>query len=106
MVPNEGVNQSDLQLLVKTQAAFELVAIPSIDGGATVWTMDVVLGNGERVIVCKARRKTERKVWKELSALYRFVNKTIPEVERFTVLSAPLDRKGTDNANNKTGTVR
>lgn len=105
MVPNDGVDQSDLQLLVKTQTAFELVAQPSVDGEATVWTMDVVLGNGERVIVCKARRKTERKVWKQLSALHRFVRNTIPEVERFTVLTAP-DPLGIDHDNKKTGTTR
>ena len=103
MVPDVGLNQSELQLLVKTQTAFELVAVPSKDGDATVWTMDVVLGNGDRVMISKARRKTEPKVWKQLSALHRFVNTTIPEVERFTVLTAPLDRKGTDNANKKSG---
>ena len=106
MVPETGLNQSDLKLLVKTQTAFELVVTPSKDGDTTVWTMDIVLGNGDKVMVSKARRKTERRVWKELSALYRFVNNTIPEVERFTVLNAPLDRKGTDNANKKTGAAR
>jgi len=105
MVPTVGLNQSELQLLVKTQTAFELVAIPMKDGEATLWTMDVVLGNGDIAMVTKARRKTERKVWKQLSALHRFVHTTIPEVERFTVLTAPLDRKGTANANKKTGTA-
>ena len=100
MVPNDGLNQSELQLLVKTQTAFELVAVPLQDGGATVWTMDVVLSNGDRVMLTKARRKTECKVWKQLSALHRFVYKTVPEVERFTVLTTPLtpEQQGTDHA--------
>ena len=106
MVLDTGLSQSELKLLVKTQTAFELVAVPRRDGTTMVWTMDVVLGNGDKVMVSKARHKTEHRVWKELSALHRFVKSTIPEVERFTVLTAPLDRKGTDNANKKTGAAR
>lgn len=100
-----GLNQSDLQLMVKTQAAFELVAVSHVEGTKTVWTLDVVLGNGDRAMVTTARRKGERKVWKQLSALHRFVHSTIPEVERFTVLTAPVDRKGTNNAKNDSGDV-
>lgn len=92
--------------MVKTQAAFELVAVSHHEGAKTVWTMDVVLGNGDRAMVTTARRKDERKVWKQLSALQRFVHSTIPEVERFTVLTAPVDRKGTANANKKPGADR
>ena len=79
--------------------------MPVVDGTAIVWTMDVVLGNGERVIVCKARRKTERKVWKQLSALHRFVLSTVPEVERVTFLTAP-DQQGTDHDKKNPGAAR
>lgn len=90
-------------MLVKTNSAFELVAVPFTEGTKTRWTLDVVLGNGERAMVCTTRRKDERRVWTQLSALHRFVRSTIPEVERVTMLIAPLDHKGTENANNNTG---
>jgi len=106
MTTKVGLNQSALQLLVKTQTAFELVAVPRLEGTTTVWTIDVVLGNGDKAMVTTSRRKDEPKVWKQLSALQRFVQTTIPEVERFTVLNAPLDRKGTDHAIKNTGVTR
>lgn len=97
MVDEVGLNQAELQMLVRTQAPFQLVARSFKHGRQIWWKLDVVLSKGETVTVCKARRRHERKVWKQLSALQRFVQTTVPEVENFTVSNAPakLDRQGT-----------
>ncbi|MEM7284460.1 MAG: hypothetical protein AAF438_22920, partial [Pseudomonadota bacterium] len=60
-------------------------------------SLDVMLANGENVMVSKARFKQVRRTWKELSALYRFVASTVPEVERITVQTAPRNPEGTDH---------
>ena len=89
MAGDDGLNESDLKLLVMAKTAFELVARPLKDGRRIWWTIDVVLGDGKAVMLTKARRKYQRKVWRQLSALYKFVRATVPDVERITVLMDP-----------------
>ena len=85
MVAQIGLSQSNLQVLVRTHVPFEPVARPFAKGGDTWWMMDVVFPDGRTVMVSKARRKNERKIWKQLSALHRFLQSTLPEVESFAV---------------------
>jgi len=94
MVNDGTLDQAQLQGLVRAQAAFELVAEPVKTGEETRWVMDVVLANGERLWLCKTRQKDQRKAWKQLSALHRFIENTVPEVDRITLLTAPRSERG------------
>ena len=84
---NEGLNKSELQLLAKANTVLELIALPIKDGGRTVWALDVVLSNGDTKMLTRTRLKDKHRIWKQLSALHRFVLKAAPEIDQFTVLS-------------------
>ena len=86
MKRGEGVDQAGLRLLADARTKFELIAIPVRRGDATWWGLDVVLRrDGRRPVVKAQRKRSERKVWRQLSALYRFVRDTVPGVEQITV---------------------
>ena len=83
----EGVDQAGLRLLADAGTRFGLIAAPMRRGAATWWALDVVLSHDDRRPVVKAqRRRSEKKVWRQLSALYRFVRETVPGVSQITVL--------------------
>ena len=87
----EGVDQAGLRLLADAGTKFELIAAPMRRGDATWWALDVVLSHDDRRSVVKAqRRRNERKVWRRLSALYRFVRETVSGVGQITVLMNEL----------------
>ena len=87
----EGVDQAGLRLLADAGTKFELIAVPKRRGDATWWALDVVLSHDNRRPVVKAqRRRSERKVWRQLSALYRFVRETVSGVSQITVMMKEL----------------
>jgi len=96
-----GLTQSELQALVRANAAFELVARSTKRGQETWWTIDVALSGAEPLFISKARSRSERRVWKQLSALERFVATEVPEVERFTVITETIKTKGSGHAKKK-----
>ena len=83
----ESVDQAGLRLLAGAGSKIELIAMPIKRGDAVWWTLDVVLSRNDRRPVVKAqRRRSERKVWRQLSALHRFIGETVPGVSQITVL--------------------
>ncbi len=87
----EGVDQAGLRLLADAGTKFEFIAAPMRRGDATWWALDVVLSHDDRRSVVKAqRRRSERKVWRQLSALTRFVRETISGVSQITVMMNEL----------------
>ena len=87
----EDVDQAGLRLLADAGTKFGLIAAPKRRAGATWWALDVVLSHDDRRPVVKAqRRRGERKVWRQLSALYRFVRETVPGVSQITVMMNEL----------------
>jgi len=93
MTSYNGIDQSELQLLVATQTVTSVFALPIGDGGKLVWAIDVEFDNGDRAMLTLARRRTERRVWKQLSALHRFVSTTLPQIESLTVMTTPMEAK-------------
>ncbi len=96
-----GLTQSELQALVRANAAFELVARSLKRDGETWWTIDIVLSDAEPLFISKARSKEERRVWKQLSALQRFLATEVPEVGRLTVELETMQPKGPNHASKK-----
>ena len=87
----EGVDQAGLRLLADAETKFGLIAAPIRRGDATWWALDVVLSHDDRRPVVKAqRRRSERRVWRQLSALYRFVRETGSGVSQITVMMNEL----------------
>ncbi len=91
MTTCNGIDQSELQLLVTTQTVTDLFAIPIRKADKVVWAIDVKFDNGDRAMLTLARRRTERRVWTQLSALHRFVSAKLPQIESLTVMTAPID---------------
>ncbi len=87
----QALDQAQLQGLVRARAVFELVATPVNDSAEPGWVLNIVLANGERLTLSKTREKGRRRVWKQLSAVHRFLQSTVPEVERFTVATQVVE---------------
>ncbi len=80
-----------MRLLADAGTKVELIAAPMRRGDATWWALDVVLSHDDRRSVVKAqRRRNERTVWRQLSALYRFVRETDSGVSQITVMMNEL----------------